>query len=112
MKKILIATLAALLALSIAFAASADGWKELYDQKEYEAAYPLIEKAAEAGDPDAIAHLAACLANGYGTEADPEKGYELAMKAADAGNVYGMFIAGNCFLYGWGTAQDYTKAME
>ena len=66
MKKILIAILVAMLALSVAFTASADGWKELFEQKEYEAAYPLIEKAAESGDPDAIAHQAALLANGFG----------------------------------------------
>ena len=79
MKRILIAILAVLLALTAAFTASADGWKEQYERMEYEAAYPAIREAAEAGNPDAIAHQAACLAYGLGTKADPEKGYELAL---------------------------------
>ena len=106
MKRILVAILAVLLTFSVAFASSADGWKEQYERKEYDAAYPAIKDAAEAGDPDAIAHLAACLAHGLGVESDPEKGYELALKAAEAGNAYGMVILGNCFLNGWGTEQD------
>ena len=85
MKKILIVILAAMLALSVAFAASADGWKELYDQKEYEAAYPAIKEAAEAGDTDAIAHLAAYYTNGIVVEKDLEKAAEYYRQALEAG---------------------------
>ena len=68
MKRILVAILAVLLTFSVAFAASADGWKEQFERDEYEAAYPAIKEAAETGDPDAIAHLAACLALGLGVK--------------------------------------------
>ena len=43
MKRILVAILAVLLTFSVAFAASADGWKEQYERKEYDAAYPAIK---------------------------------------------------------------------
>ena len=112
MKKILIVILAAMLALSVAFAASADGWKELYDRKEYEAAYPALKEAADAGDPDAIAHLAACLINGLGVEADPEKAYELALRAAESGESAAVFGLGECYYAGKGVEKDLEKAAE
>ena len=50
MKRILFAILAAMLAFSVAFASSGNDWKELFDGKNFEAAYPLIKEAADAGN--------------------------------------------------------------
>ena len=85
MKRILVAILAVLLTFSVAFAASADGWKEQFERDEYEAAYPAIKEAAEAGDTDAIAHLAAYYTNGIVVEKDLEKAAEYYRQALEAG---------------------------
>ena len=45
-----------------------------------------LEKAADAGDAQALGNLGACYFNGFGVERNTEKGVSLIRKAAKAGN--------------------------
>ena len=53
----------------------------LYDAGDYEAAIPLLQEAAEKGDPAAQNKLGNCYFNGWGVE----KNYEEAMKYPSLG---------------------------
>lgn len=87
-------------------------WQPPYDADDYEAALPLLEEAAAAGDAEAEACLAEYLLFGYGTEPDPARAFELALKAANAGEEYGCYLAALCYDQGTGVEQDYAKALE
>lgn len=87
-------------------------WLELFKNEYYDEAFPMIQEAAEEGDPEAVAAMAHCYVNGYGTEKDEQKGFELARQAAEAGNAFGMDVYGLCFTMGAGTARDVNKAFE
>ena len=100
MKKILIATLAALLALSIVLAASADGWKELNETAVSKpAAGMTAEELYETGKAAKDA-------------GDYAKALEYCQLAADLGSSEAIKEIGNLYFFGLGVETDYDKAFE
>lgn len=60
--------------------------KKLYDQKNYDKAFPLLLKAAEMGHSDAQMHVGKMYYNGWGASHSHAKGKEWHEKAAAQGN--------------------------
>ena len=87
-------------------------WKEPFENEEYANALPMVQKAANQGDVEAIAALAQYEIYGYVGDKDYKKGLELAQQAADAGNANGMYLVAYCCENGKGTSKDYDKAIE
>lgn len=69
---------------AFAGAEEAADWKELYNQKDYGTALPLIQEAADAGDAEAYLWLAAAYRDGNGVEQDYSAALEWYLKAAEA----------------------------
>ena len=81
-------------------------------EEDYDAAVPLLQEAAEQGDPDAQSYLGYCYYYGTGVEQDFEKAAEYYQLAADQGEPYAQFSLGCCYFSGSGVMQDYEKAVE
>ena len=129
MKKILIATLAALLALSIVLAASADGWKELKDPEmtaeelyetgkaakdagDYAKALEYCQLAADLGSSEAIKEIGNLYFFGLGVETDYDKAFEYYQQAAELGNFNAINNLGNCYLNGRGVEKNDEEAVK
>jgi TPR repeat protein len=82
------------------------------DAKDYAKALPLLQKAADAGDTNAMNSLGWLYANGKGVTQDYGKAREWYQKAAAAGNTNAMNESGWLYQNGYGVAQDYGKARE
>jgi TPR repeat protein len=82
------------------------------DAKDYDKALPLLQKAADAGDPAAIFNLGLLYKNGQGVPQDYSKARPFFQKAAEAGNAAAMYNLGRLYMYGLGIDKDYTKAYE
>jgi TPR repeat protein len=75
-------------------------------------ALPLLQKAADAGNTDAMNNLGSLYGYGIGVAKNYDKSRECYQKAADAGDGTGMYNLGWLYEYGKGGAQDYGKARE
>ena len=71
-----------------------------------------LQKAADAGNSDAMNNLGTLYAHGQGVAQDYGKAREWYQKAADAGNPAAMNFLGALYAHGQGVAQDYGKARE
>jgi TPR repeat protein/serine/threonine protein kinase len=76
------------------------------------ASLPLVQKAAAAGNIDAMNNLAVLYQNGRGLAQSYDKAREWFQKAADAGDVDAMNSLGELYYYGRGVARDYTQARD
>jgi uncharacterized protein len=76
------------------------------------ASLPLVQKAANAGNIDAMNNLAVIYQNGRGVAQSYDKAREWFQKAADAGDVDAMNSLGELYYYGRGVARDYTQARD
>ena len=120
--RILAVLLCLALLTGLCFASLAEGqpengdWRKLIAREEYAEALPLVQEAADGGDPDAMAELAYMLVFGLGVEKDAAKGYELAAKALEteggAQNGLAMYLAGYHHYAGKISERDYSAAME
>ena len=77
-----------------------------------DASLPLVQKAATAGDIDAMNNLGVRYQNGQGVAQNYDKAREWFQKAADAGNADAMNNLGELYYYGRGVARDYTQARD
>ena len=80
--------------------------------QDYGEARERFQKAADAGNADAMASMGWLYEKGYGVAQDYGKAREWFQKAADAGNTYAMANLGELYEKGYGVAQDYGKARE
>jgi len=86
--------------------------KSYLDAKDFAKALPLLQKAADAGDTDAMLNLGWLYANGNGGGQDFGKSREWYQKAADAGNTDAMLNLGWLYANGYGGFTDFDKARE
>jgi len=71
-----------------------------------------LEKAAEAGNQEALIGLAQAYAEGAGVEASPERAASLLQEAADAGIPEAKYRLGLMYKSGIGVGMDLNKAIE
>ena len=84
--------------------------RELYRVGNYAAAFPRFQRAAEAGNPEAMGFLGMAFLRGQGTERTPElAAYWLAL-AADRRDARGMNAYGLAYEEGFGVGQSYRWA--
>jgi hypothetical protein len=86
--------------------------KRYLDMKDFAKALPHLQKAADAGNADAMVGLGVLYENGQGVAQDYAKAREWYQKAADAGNADAMNNLGLLYQKGQGVTQDYAKARE
>ena len=77
---------------------------------DYEKAYSLFKKAADAGFNKANVNLAYCLLNGLGCKADPKKGLELLQEQADKKVPEALYNLGKAYYDGTAIKRDIIKA--
>ena len=77
-----------------------------------ELAAKWYQRAADAGDAEAMSRLGDCYFHGRGVEVDSEQAVEWYQKAVDAGNPSGMTGLGDCYFYGRGVEADSAQAAE
>lgn len=65
-----------------------------YDERDFVAAFPLFERAAAAGNAEAMAYLGIMLVSGEGTARAPERGVPWLRRSAAAGNARGLNALG------------------
>jgi uncharacterized protein len=80
------------------------------DAKDYAKAFPLLQKAADAGDAVAMSNLGDLYCYGHGVTRDYAQARQWYQKAADAGNAYGMYNLGYLYQHGLGVGQDHAQA--
>ena len=85
---------------------------EYYEKEDYQKAYKLLKKAADAGNTDAQYQLGNCYYEGTGVEQNAETAVELYEKAADAGNVDALCQIGKCYFDGTGVEKNQEIAIE
>jgi uncharacterized protein len=78
------------------------------DAKDFTKALPLLQKAADAGNANAMNNLGEVYYHGEGVAQDYDKTLQWYQKAADAGNAAAMHNLGTHYA----AAQDYAKARE
>jgi len=86
--------------------------KDYADGKDYAKALPLWQKAADAGNADAMNSLGDLYYYGRGVAQDYAQARNWYQKAAAAGNPAAMFSLGWLYKNGQGVAQDLAKARE
>lgn len=84
--------------------------KRYLDAKDYATALPLLQKAADAGNPEAVDRLGGLYYYGHGVTQDYGQARQWYLKAAAAGNSDAMYQLGELYQYGQGVARDYTRA--
>jgi len=82
----------------------------LYDQKRYDEAKPLLEKACEGGNLLGCDNLAGLYDNGWGVTQDFPKARTLWQKACDGGEMNACNNLAFRYQMGRGVAQDYAQA--
>jgi TPR repeat protein len=80
--------------------------------KDYAKALPLLQKAAEAGNVEAMRNLGSLYANGWGVTMDWAESHRWYQKAAEAGDIDGMRSLDAMFYHGLGRASNYAQALE
>jgi TPR repeat protein len=82
------------------------------DARNYAQALRPLQKAAEAGNSDAMNNLGLLYQNGEGVAQDYAQARQWFQKAADAGNAWGMYNVGEMYEKGQGVVQDDARACE
>lgn len=77
---------------------------------EYKTAFHWYQKAAIAGDSDAMWRLGNCYLNGKGVEKDEYRAFDWFEKSANQNNCEGLWRLGGLYVKGIGTKQDLGKA--
>ena len=85
--------------------------KTLYQKKDYQAAFPLMLRAAEKNHPKAQSHIGMMYGLGQGCRVDFYEAVKWYKKAAEQGDSIGQYNLGIMYLYGNGTKQDYNLAI-
>jgi uncharacterized protein len=80
--------------------------------RDYQRAFTLFNKAALAGDGEAMGNLGSMYANGYFVKEDNAKALDWYEKSIEAGNSFGLAQAGVMYFNGQGTPRDYHAAAE
>ena len=62
----------------------------LYEKRDFDAAFPIFQRAAEAGDAEAMAFLGIMHVSGEGTHQRPDVGVQWLRRSAAAGNARGL----------------------
>jgi TPR repeat protein len=78
----------------------------LYDAEDYDNAVPLLQEAADQGDPVAQNKLGNCYTYGWGVEQDYERAVGCYSRAVWLGNLIAMNNLGLCFELGNGVKED------
>lgn len=86
--------------------------KQLYDAKNYDAAFPKLKTAAEKGHKKAQYRLGRCYDKGHGTTENDEQAVVWYTKAADQGHAKALYELGKCYKNGEGVEKDRKKAVE
>lgn len=81
-----------------------------YQAIRFEVARPLLEKAAQAGNTDAMAIVGGMLVMGQGGTKDAVEGVRWLRQAAEAGNASAQTLLGTLYAYGTGVAQSSDEA--
>ena len=85
---------------------------KLFDNEEYDLAFPTLKEYAERGDPDAQWCVGCMYEKGKGVEQDYVKAFEWYTKSAEQGNNDAQWYLGYMYYFGKGVEQDYVKAFE
>lgn len=80
--------------------------KALCAAGNYEAAFPLFKRAAQAGDPEAMGFLGIAHLTGDGTHPEPELGVELLRDGAQKGDLRSMTTLATAYQNGYGVKQQ------
>jgi len=94
--------------VSDSIAAMREEGVDYYKDKEYAKAFPLLKKAAEAGDMDAQFYLGCCYNFGRGVARDDAEAFKWYMKAAEQGDEYAQSNVGFCYYNGEGVEKNFT----
>ena len=86
--------------------------KELYDAKNYAAAFPKLKTAAEKGHKKAQYRLGRCYEKGHGTAENDQMAFQWYEKSAKQGHAKALFQLGQCYKDGKGVAKDRKHAFE
>lgn len=84
--------------------------QRLYNEKSYDEAKPLLEKACEGGSMYGCTSLGKLYQNGLGVTQDYAQALTLYQKACDGGNMGACYSLGSLYQNGWGVTQDYAQA--
>ena len=82
------------------------------DNKWYEAKVPELQVGAEAGDPDAMYHLALRYRKGREVPQDLPRAVEWLLRAADLGHAHAQSSMGVRYYYGEGVPKNHRLAMK
>ena len=80
--------------------------------RDHAAAVQYLRRAADTGDPDAMAHLGHMHANGLAVERDNATAWKWFWRAAERGHASGFFGMGYMHLTGEGAEVDYKQAFH
>jgi hypothetical protein len=86
--------------------------KQLYDAKNYAAAFPKLKAAAEKGHKKAQYRLGRCYDKGRGTEENDQLAFQWYEKSASQGYAKAQYQLGDCYKDGDGVQKDRKKAVE
>ena len=86
--------------------------KALYDAKNYTAAVPKLQAAAEKGHKKAQYRLGLCYDKGKGVEENDQKAVSWYAKSAAQDYAKALYQLGKCYKNGEGVAKDRKKAVE
>lgn len=86
--------------------------EKTYKAGDYKTAFPLFEKLAKEGNPQAQYMYGRMLLNAQGTVRDYSSAMEWTKKAADQGVAKAMYSMGLYFKNGWGVEKDPNAAAE
>jgi len=81
-------------------------------EKDRRKAFEYFQRAAEKGEPDAVAQLGHMYANGFGVDKDPEEAIQHFQEAINEGSASGSYGLGYMYLAGEGVEQDYARAYQ
>ncbi len=78
-------------------------------EQDHKTAFEYAQKAAQAGEPEGMALLAACYMHGLGVEKDIAKAVQWAQRSAALGSDLGRVLLGSSYMEGQGLTQDLAK---
>ncbi len=106
--------LLAVICCTASFAQSADALyekgKELYDDKKYDKAFPLLKASAEKGHKKAQYRVGRCYSKGRGVAEDDAVAAKWYQKSVDQGYSKAEYQLAKCYVKGNGVPKDEAKA--
>lgn len=84
---------------------------ELYNARDYAGALQLYRRAADAGQPHAMAQVGLCYDLGHGVRTDYAEAMRWYQKAAQLGDLDAMAYIGGLYAYGDGVPLNYPEAL-